>query len=75
MSKLVARGYITEGVILALTYLFSVPKVTDDIRMVFDATMSGINDSLWDSKFILPSMGIFLKMVSSETHMFDLDVG
>ena len=75
MSKLVARGYITEGVILALTYLLSVPKVTDDIRMVFDATMSGINDSLWDSKCMLPSMGIFLMMVGSETHMFDLDVG
>ena len=43
MSKLVARGYIMEGVILALTSLFYVPKGTDDIRMVFDATVSGLN--------------------------------
>ena len=40
MRKLVARGYITEGVILELTLLFYVPKEKDDICMVFDATVS-----------------------------------
>ena len=35
MRKFIARGYIAEGVILALTYLFHMNKVTEDICMVF----------------------------------------
>ena len=38
-SKLVSRGYSTEGVILALMYFFYVPKGTEDIFMVFNATV------------------------------------
>ena len=68
MIKLVARGYIIEGGILALTYFFYVPKVTDYIRMVFDATVSGHNDSLWSPKFLLTSMSSFLIMVGPETY-------
>ena len=47
MRKLVARGYIKEGVTLALTSFFSVPNGINDVRMVFDATVSGLNDYLW----------------------------
>ena len=75
ISKLVTRGYIKEVVILAQTSLFSVPKGTADIRMVFDAIISGLKDSLWAPKFMLPSMSILLMMVGPEMHMFDLDVG
>ena len=39
MGKLVARGYITKGVILALKYFFYVPKGTYDTHMVFYATL------------------------------------
>ena len=53
MRKLVARVYITEGVILVLTSFFSIPKGTDDIRIVFDATVSVLNDSIWDPNFVL----------------------
>ena len=75
MSKLVARGYTTEGVILELTSLFYVPKVTDDIRMVFDETMSGLNDYLWYPNFMFLSMVSLLIMMGPEMHMVDLDVG
>ena len=75
MGKLVTRGYIMEGVILILTYLFSVPKVTDDIHMVFDATVIRLNNSLWDPNFVLTSMGSFPMVVGLDTHMADLDVG
>ena len=47
VSKLVARGYTTEGVVLALMSFFYVPKVTENIIMVFNANVSGINNSLW----------------------------
>ena len=75
MSKLVARGYIMEGVILGLTSLLSVPKQTSDIRMVFDATVSKIKNSLWDTKSIFPPMGSLIMMVGPYTHMVNLDVG
>ena len=75
MSKLVARGYITEGVILANTSFFSVPNGINNIYMVFDATDSGIYDSLWAPNFMLSSMGSLLMMVGPETHMDDLDIG
>ena len=44
MSKLFARGYITEGVILILTSFFYVPKGTGDIFMVFNAALSGLKN-------------------------------
>ena len=62
-------------VILALTSFFSVPKGTYDIRMVFDATLSGLNNYLWDPNFMLPSMGSLLMIVGPETYMVDLDFG
>ena len=74
-SKLVARGYITEGVIFALTYLFSVPKGTYDIRMVFDANVIGLNDYLWDLNFMLPSMVILPIMLGPEMHIVNIDLG
>ena len=51
------------------------PKVTYDIRMVFDATLSELKNYLWDPNFMLPSLNSLLMMVGSETHMMDLDVG
>ena len=75
MSKLVARGYIMEEVILSLTSFFYVSKVTYDICMVFDATVSGINDYLWDPNFMFPSMVSLLMMVGLEMHIVDLDAG
>ena len=63
MRKLVSRGYITEGLILILTSFFAVPKVKYDIHMVFDATVSGINNYICAPNFTLPSMGSLLMMV------------
>ena len=53
MIKLFTGGYIMEVVILALTSLFYVPKVTEVICMVFDATVKILNNSLWDTKCVL----------------------
>ena len=75
MRHLVYKGYILEGVILALTSFFSVPKGKYDICMVFDATMRGHNNSLWDPNFMLRSMSGFILMVGPETYMVDLNVG
>ena len=75
MRKLVAEGYITEGFILVLTYFFSMPKVTENIRTVFDTTVSVLSNYFWSPNFMLPTIVSFLMMVGTETHMVDLDVG
>ena len=75
MIKLVVRGYMTELLILTLTYLFSVPKVTEDISMVFNATVRVLNDSLRYTFFMEPSMGSLLMMVVPKTHMVNLYAG
>ena len=74
MRKLVTKGYITEGVILGMTSLFFVLKRIDDIRMVFDATLSGLNNYLWDPNFMLLSMSSLLVIVGQDTHMVDIYV-
>ena len=61
MRKLVSRAYIMEVMILTLTPFFYVHKGTEDIQMVFDAMVSGFNDLIWDTNFMLPSMGSFLR--------------
>ena len=43
--------------------------------MVFDATVSGLNDYLRDTKFMLPSMGSLIIMVGPDKHMVNIDVG
>ena len=43
--------------------------------MVFDATVSGINNSMWNPNLTFPSMGILLMMVGPQTHMVYVDVG
>ena len=75
MRKLVSRGYITEGVILEMTYFFYVPKGAEDIHMVFDEIISGLNNYLWDPKFMVSSMGSLLVIMGLETHMVYLDSG
>ena len=60
MSKCFARGYITEIMIFLIMSFFFVPKGTEDILLVFNATVSILKDSLWDPKCMLLSMDILL---------------
>ena len=75
MRKLVAMGYIMEGVILTLTPFFYVTKVTEDISTVFDETVIRLNNYLWIPRFMLPPMDSFLMVVGPETYMVDLYIG
>ena len=71
---MVLRGYMKGSVIMALTYFFSVSKLTYEVRMFFYATLSGINSSLWDTNFILTVMGNFFMLVGPETHMVEIHI-
>ncbi len=52
----VAHRYIVKGSVSSLTSYFAVPKGDTDIRLVYDASKSGLNSSLWVPSFSLPSM-------------------
>ena len=78
MEKLEAvrrKQYIAPGTVTSLTSFFSVPKGKDDVRMVYDATASGLNESIWVPHFPLPTIESHLRCVDENSHMADNDIG
>jgi hypothetical protein len=75
LDKVRKRRYIAPGFVSSLTSFFAVPKGADDIRMVYDASVSGLNDSIWVPRFPLPTIKTHLRAVEEGTYMADLDVG
>ncbi len=69
------RCYIQKGTVKSLTSYFSVPKGEGDIRMVYDASKSGLNKSLWVPSFSLPSVEALTRCMDFESWMGDLDLG
>ena len=50
------RRSIDVGLVLSLIHYFYVPKGLDDVRMVYNGTGSGLNDTLWAPHFGLPNV-------------------
>jgi hypothetical protein len=73
--KVLLRRYILTGLVESLTNFFAVLKAGNDIRMVYDATLSGLNDAVWAPSFGMPTVHSALDQVSSRTHMGDADMG
>jgi hypothetical protein len=65
------RGYISSGRVASLTSFFAVPKGESDICMVYDATKSGLNDSLWAPSFGLPTVDLTLRLIDFNTYLGD----
>jgi hypothetical protein len=55
--------------------LFSVQKGEDDIRVVYDGSVSGLNEVLWVPRFVLPTLRTHLRAVENGTFMADVDIG
>ena len=75
LSKVRARRYIAKGYVVSLTSFFSVPKGDTDIRMVYDGTKSGLNESMWVPRFGLPTIDTHLRSIEEGTFLADVDVG
>ncbi|KAG7340358.1 hypothetical protein IV203_023901 [Nitzschia inconspicua] len=75
LDKVRRRRYVTPGHVVSLTSFFAVPKGDDDIRMVYDGTASGLNDSMWLPRFRMSTIETHLRFVEPETFMADVDVG
>jgi hypothetical protein len=75
LSAVKERRYIRPGFVKSLTSYFLVPKGEEDMHMVYDGTVSGLNDCIWVPCFLLPTMNTHLRGVDEETEMADVDVG
>ena len=73
--KVIGREYVCQGSVVSLTGSFPVPKGKDDIRMVYDASKCGLNDSLWAPNFLLPTIDTALRQVPFKGWMGDIDLG
>jgi hypothetical protein len=51
LSSVLAKGYISSGPVQSLTSFFAMPKGEANIRMVFDASKSGLNKAIWAPSF------------------------
>jgi hypothetical protein len=74
ISKVQKRKYIAPGHVWLLTDFFCGPKVDRDIRMVYNGTLSGLNDVLWVPSFPLPTVDILLRSVHLGMWMADTDL-
>lgn len=69
------KTYVERGTIESLMSFFDVPKGRDDIRMVYDGSKSGLNDSLWAPWFPLPTVDCLVRSLEPGYFMADNDVG
>jgi len=69
------RRYIQKGRVQSLTSYFSVPTGDQDIHMVYDASTSGLNSSLWAPSFGLPTVDTLTRSVEPYFWMGGLDIG
>lgn len=75
LQKARDRRYISAGKVVSLTAFFGVKKGDDDVRPVYDGSVSGLNDSIWMPRFALPTIQTHLRQVEAGTFMCDLDLG
>jgi hypothetical protein len=67
LQKVRMRRYIADGYVVSLTSFFDVPKGDDDIRLVYDGSVGGLNDSLWVPRFALSTLNGHLRAVEEGT--------
>ncbi len=65
-----STGHVSNS----LSY-FAVPKGEADIRVVFDGSACGLNETLWAPNFFLPSANSAAMLLSFGTWMADMDFG
>eukprot|EP00956_Cyclotella_meneghiniana_P014553 scaffold21828_cov62-Cyclotella_meneghiniana.AAC.2 len=79
IQKVIKKRYLrrvsTEWDIKSLIKFFAVPKGERDIRMVYDATASGLNSAVWAPSFWLPTIDSLVRSLDSRSWMTDRDIG
>ena len=75
IQKVLDRNYIGPGRVTSLMNVFDVPKGDSDIRLVYNGTKSGLNDTLFAPWFPLPTIDSLLRSVDESTWCGDNDIG
>jgi hypothetical protein len=75
LETMINRNYLEPGHVANTVHFFAVPKGDADIRMVFDGTSSGLNDTLFAPNFWLPSAKSAANVMGFGTWMADMDFG
>ena len=74
MAKVFQEGYVRSGDMKILTHYFSVTN-EEDIRMVYNGMLSGLNNVLWALHFALHKVSSTLRVVELGEYMADRDIG
>ena len=77
-TSFIRKGYFDfnhMGFTKSLIDYFCVPKGTDDVRVVFNGTSSGINNTVWAQNFWLPMAESLLRVSHFGSKYIDLDLG
>jgi hypothetical protein len=69
------KNYLEPGFVSNALHFFAVPKGDLDIRVVFDGTSSGLNETLWSPNFYLPTAKAASLNISFSSWMSDMDCG
>jgi hypothetical protein len=72
LKNVVWKGYLEKGFVKNLTHCFSVEK-GDDIRMVYDATKSLLNEACWAPNFMLPTIDNVTDCATLPSYFGDVD--
>jgi hypothetical protein len=75
LEGMLHRTYLEPGFVSNALHYFAVPKGDSDIRVVFDGTSSGLNETLWAPNFYLPTARAAALNMSFSTWMSDMDCG
>jgi hypothetical protein len=75
LESMVLKSYLEPGFVSNALHFFAVPKGDSDIRVVFDGTSSGLNETLWSPNFYLPTARAAALNISYSSWMADMDCG
>jgi hypothetical protein len=75
IDSMIKRDYLEAGHLSITVHFFAVPKGDSGIRIVFDGTSSGLNETLGLPNFFLPSPKSAPICLCFNTWMADMDFG
>lgn len=75
LQTMLDKSYLEQGSVSSLLHYFAVPKGDSDIRVVYDGTFSGLNDTLWSPNFFLPSARHAGELLNYSSWLSDMDFG
>ena len=68
------RGYVTGEKADSILHYFYVPKGLDDVWIVYNRTVCGLNDVIWAPHFGLPYVSHTLRNLMPGYYQCDLDI-